>query len=337
MPITWMPSGEHTEPGADGDQERTGPRVIRTATVISDPDELVASSVYTVKQLHIAGDRSFTFRHTRTDLGGAYLDTLSHTGTIHADIAASPIVFVTRISRGVLDLDAGDGSQRLGPGNIAVTSQAQSDYLIVARDLHAQVVGIDVSLIRTVAGEQLGLHWLPPGEWFGRRLGPEAGRAWQRTVDYVRSVLDEQSLSTPLVVSTARRTLAATLLAATDPPSEPTWTERHDATTRTVQRAIVFIETNPDLDIGVAEIAAAAHVSPRAIQLAFRRHLGTTPSAYLRRVRLDRARADLLAAEPAGGVTVTAIAARWGFPRASRFAQQYRALYDEPPSATLRR
>ncbi|MEV7548459.1 helix-turn-helix domain-containing protein [Amycolatopsis sp. NPDC089917] len=70
------------------------------------------------------------------------------------------------------------------------------------------------------------------------------------------------------------------------------------------------------------------------MQLAFRRHLGTTPMAYLRRVRLDYAHTDLRAATP-GQDTITRIAAHWGYGRASVFAARYRETFGELPSHTL--
>ncbi|MEU0560255.1 helix-turn-helix domain-containing protein [Dactylosporangium sp. NPDC006015] len=79
---------------------------------------------------------------------------------------------------------------------------------------------------------------------------------------------------------------------------------------------------------------SAARWAP-PLQLAFRRHLDTTPMAFLRGVRLSRARGDLLAATAGDGRTVTAIAARWGF-TVSRFSQHYHATYGELPSQTLR-
>ncbi len=56
--------------------------------------------------------------------------------------------------------------------------------------------------------------------------------------------------------------------------------------------------------------------------------------AYLRRVRLALARADLVAAEPARD-TVTAIAHRWGFHHQGRFSAAYREAYGELPRRTL--
>jgi transcriptional regulator GlxA family with amidase domain len=71
------------------------------------------------------------------------------------------------------------------------------------------------------------------------------------------------------------------------------------------------------------------------VQLAFRRHLNTTPTAYLRQVRLAQAHEALRDAVPGDGVTVTAVAARWGF-TPSRFTERYRAAYGVLPSHTLR-
>lgn len=80
----------------------------------------------------------------------------------------------------------------------------------------------------------------------------------------------------------------------------------------------------------------AAGVSPRALQLAFRRHLNTTPLAYLRRIRLELAHRDLSSAVPGAHTTVTAVALRWGFASKSRFAREYRAAYGQLPDSTLR-
>ncbi|GAA2694806.1 MULTISPECIES: helix-turn-helix transcriptional regulator [Actinosynnema] len=143
--------------------------------------------------------------------------------------------------------------------------------------------------------------------------------------------------TTPLLLATAQRYLAASVLAAFPSTvlAEPTAATRRDAHFHTLRRAIAFIESNADRDIAMPDIAAAAFVTPRAVQLAFRRHLSTTPMAYLRRVRLDAARTELRASD-ARYTTVTQVSARWGFGRASAFAAHYRAAYGEPPSRTLR-
>lgn len=70
-------------------------------------------------------------------------------------------------------------------------------------------------------------------------------------------------------------------------------------------------------------------------QDAFRRHYGISPMGYLRRARLDQAHRELKAADPRQ-TTVTATAARWGFPHPSQFSALYRETYGISPSHTLR-
>jgi len=88
--------------------------------------------------------------------------------------------------------------------------------------------------------------------------------------------------------------------------------------------------------ISVSDIAGAARVSVRTLQDMFRTHAQTTPLGYLRRIRLNRAHHDLLAAAENGGqATVTDVALRWGFVHLSRFAQLYRDTYGHLPSEAL--
>lgn len=140
-----------------------------------------------------------------------------------------------------------------------------------------------------------------------------------------------------MVLDSLRRLLAGAAMTAFD--AEVAFDvprDRADATPVTVRRAVAYMEASPDLEISVADVARAAHASVRALQLAFRRHLDTTPMAYLRRVRLDRVYADLAAADP-GKTTVTTVTARWGFHAVGRFSADYRNTYGEYPRDTLRR
>lgn len=101
--------------------------------------------------------------------------------------------------------------------------------------------------------------------------------------------------------------------------------------------ATEFIERYAAEQVGLAEIAAAARLSPRALQAAFRHHLDTTPLAHLRSVRMDRAHAALESARPGDDQTVSSIASAWGFPQLSRFARDYKRRYGRSPRETLGR
>jgi transcriptional regulator GlxA family with amidase domain len=118
---------------------------------------------------------------------------------------------------------------------------------------------------------------------------------------------------------------------------DPTIEDRHDSHPRTLRRAIAYIDDHAREDITVTDIAAAVNVTVRALQHAFRRHRATTPMGYVRLVRLRQAHLELLAADPTSGVTVTQVAARWGFFHPGRFARYYREIYGVSPYQTLLR
>jgi transcriptional regulator GlxA family with amidase domain len=96
------------------------------------------------------------------------------------------------------------------------------------------------------------------------------------------------------------------------------------------------VEADPTRALTLTDMARIAAVSVRTLQELYRRHLDTTPTEHLRRARLARAHQQLQASDPTE-TTVSAVARRSGFVHLGRFAEAYRARYDEPPSATLRR
>jgi AraC-like DNA-binding protein len=106
---------------------------------------------------------------------------------------------------------------------------------------------------------------------------------------------------------------------------------------RVVRRVVELIESAPETAFTVADLAECAGVSERSLHAAFRRQLGTSPMAYVRRRRLEQAHDELLRLDPGGGVKVTDVALRHGFAHTGRFAAAYRERFGEPPSVTLRR
>ena len=104
---------------------------------------------------------------------------------------------------------------------------------------------------------------------------------------------------------------------------------------RQVKRAIEFIHANAKLPIQLKDIAEAAGVSARSLQLSFRQFRDMSPMAYLRTVRMQGAHSELLSCAP--GTRVSTVAYEWGFAHMGIFAAQYREMFGEMPSATLRR
>jgi AraC-like DNA-binding protein len=102
-----------------------------------------------------------------------------------------------------------------------------------------------------------------------------------------------------------------------------------------VHRAVGWIHEHAAGPVTLADIAHAAGVAERTLAEAFQRFEGVSPMRYLRDLRLDRARAALVAAEP--GTNVTSIALGAGLTHLSRFARDYAERFNERPSETLRR
>jgi AraC-like DNA-binding protein len=102
-----------------------------------------------------------------------------------------------------------------------------------------------------------------------------------------------------------------------------------------VREAMDLIEAGAHLPLTTSTLAMQCHVSVRTLQEGFRRHLGMSPMAYARVVRLRRAHSDLRSAHPAH-TTVAAIAHRWGFTHLGRFASAHQAMYGETPYQALR-
>jgi AraC-like DNA-binding protein len=104
---------------------------------------------------------------------------------------------------------------------------------------------------------------------------------------------------------------------------------------RGVRRALDAMQAAAARDIGLAELAAAAGLSGRALQRQFRTFLGKTPHEVLRDIRFERARRQLLQSKP--GMKIMDVALRCGFPHFGRFSVEYRRRYGETPLQTLKR
>lgn len=104
-----------------------------------------------------------------------------------------------------------------------------------------------------------------------------------------------------------------------------------------VRRVEEYLDAQGDRGPGpsIPALCAVAGVSERTLEYAFREQLSTTPVRFLMLRRLNRVRRDLLAAEQ--GATVTQIMLRAGVYDLGRFAGEYRQLFGELPSDTLRR
>jgi AraC-like DNA-binding protein len=269
-------------------------------------------------------------------------------------------VVISTVTRGTVQVERGQDIDRYRAGDVLIGGTHHDGLTVRTYGLSDHNVILPLRLLHAVAGTEPGasapLRFLSP-----RPASPAARAQWTAVTRYVDDLLaNPEAALSPLVVTSAARLLAATALTVFPNTVFPNTTfpsttfpgttldpdprdrrDRRDASaatvrrgTATVRRATAFIDEHPDRDIAAADIAAAACVTVRALQMAFRRELDTTPMAYLRMVRLARAHRELLDRGP-GQETVTAVAYRWGFSSASRFSAYYRETYGVTPRQTL--
>jgi AraC family transcriptional regulator, ethanolamine operon transcriptional activator len=102
-----------------------------------------------------------------------------------------------------------------------------------------------------------------------------------------------------------------------------------------IRMAMDFVEQHDCEYLSVEQLATAAGVSERTLRDAFLKYFGVPPVQYLNRRSLHQIRNALLAADPSQA-TVTEIATQFGVWHFGRLAQDYRFLFGELPSRTLR-
>ncbi len=100
-----------------------------------------------------------------------------------------------------------------------------------------------------------------------------------------------------------------------------------------VALVVARLEQEPGRAWTRGELAALAHVHPAHLDRLFRTTHGVSALGFLRRLRLDRARALL----DAGGLTVAEVARGAGIPDPAYFSRAFRRHFGLAPSEHARR
>ena len=275
------------------------------------------------------------YAHSRTAVGLFAAETIDQRGTLQtsAECVEPAVIFLPR--RGRVECHTEVGSAAAGPGEMLLTQSTNG--LLQTRMVDVRTTSL--VLAQSLLVEAATADTLSAIRFTGHRpINAGTARTLRCAADFVtETVLADPDRATPLVLGGAARLLASAALAAF-PNTEIQADGPHDSrdvSPESLRRAIDFIDANAHNDIGITDIAATVYLTPRAVQLMFRRYLDITPTEHLRRVRLKRARADLIVADRAM-TTVAATAAHWGFAHTGRFAVLYRQTFGESPHVTLR-
>lgn len=288
--------------------------------------------------LHRARDRGeFHFDYARVTDGLLAVNRLQLHGTAEGRGAMTEVVAAARVRCGRIDLEY---------GRVAVDTR--EPYLRPAGESVARMEDVDVELIEVdpaafaLAAARLlegsGRAVVLPSPRSASPASPDLLPAWRHISDFVvSSAFDPGAWGSPLVRAGLFDLVVSGFLATFALTADHGSAAGRDVHPAAVRRALAYIDDHLGEPISVVDIAAAARLSPRGLQAAFRRDLGVTPIEQVQIARLTAVREELLRADASQGVTVAEVAHRWGFAHLARFAARYRAVYGENPSQTLRR
>lgn len=279
-------------------------------------------------------------RHQRVDHGSIAFDHLLIDATFSFDSDPMPALLVVDVFGGLTEYTRDGVTDRVDDGGSVLVSGWEMPFTGHAafQDIRVTTVTAEAltSAIEEVAPDYPWQH-ITFTSYVPRSAA--AGARWRATVDQLSSQLpgeDDQQAR-----DDAARLLGHTLLetfpnnvvvragSTADATSDPA-----DATPSTVRRAARIIESHASEELSPGGLATECGVSPRALQYAFRKHLGCTPQDYLRRVRLDLARQSM---RDGSSASVSDAAASHGFFNPGRFASDYRQVFDENPGQTMQR
>ncbi|HSF35712.1 MAG TPA: helix-turn-helix transcriptional regulator [Nocardioides sp.] len=286
-------------------------------------------------ELGLSG-RMGTVHHARRERGGVAFDRLRIDDSVTFDAEPMPLLVVVDVLGGEIEYTRGSVTDRGREGDTVLAagwgmafSGGGNGY-----DVRNTSVSLDVlsSAIADIDPDKTSAD-LTFSSFTPRT--PAAAAQWRAVVD--RLAVSPDVEDKPVGQGDASRLLAHSLLHTfannlVGGDERGTVRDSRDATQSVVRLAQRIIDERAGDDLTMSDIARECHVTPRALQYAFRRHLDCTPHAYLRQVRLDLVHQVLRDGSVA---TVGDAAARYGFFNPGRFATEYRQVFGENPGQTL--
>ena len=103
-----------------------------------------------------------------------------------------------------------------------------------------------------------------------------------------------------------------------------------------LKKAHEYISELPNDPISVNALCEYTNVSLRTLESAFKEYYGVTPKNYLKATRLNGVYKELKQCDPQFS-SITDIANKWGFWHMGQFAADYKRLFGELPSGTLKK
>ena len=274
---------------------------------------------------------------------------------LDARVLRLPQAFACIVGSNVgLAIDASWKDDRIG---VALAAVGQRPVQVYGRSLDADTAAIgvgpsEVHLLLAAAHPVLGLHssiaevtaaadllGLPevarPRELQIQRFNDERCGALRRFIDEITTASPRTAAllaDNPRELGDRVARALATFLADKDARAHAVAIA--SARRRAVRRITEAVSANSRRRYTLSDLCGIACVSPRTLEYAFSDNFRLSPLAYVRALRLQGARHALL--RRGDGAGVSEIALEYGFTHLGKFSVDYRRMFGERPSETLR-
>lgn len=302
-------------------------------------------------RLNVQGGKGdFNARHNRIALREMTLNVLSYGSEVMIDPGERGDFYLVLLPlRGCAHLFCGGQEALIDTDTLAVLQPHTPTRMLWSGDCSMLLLQVPRAALHKRMPAGLGntdVAFKPRFALTQSRHNPAIGACWQAALDLACNLdrFGPYWLSHPAACASMEEFLLQTLATMLEPADEQTpfgsiTTSIAPPSTqaRCVNRACEYMHGHAHEALRLEEIARAACVSPRTLEVSFRRMHQQTPLTYLRTLRLDRVRQALQeAASQCLPVSVTGLALQHGFAHMGRFAAYYKQRFGCAPSATLR-
>ena len=219
--------------------------------------------------------------------------------------------------------------------NVPTLLPFDTPFVFAAEDHDQRLVHLDRELVHRVAGQQLDLGERPLRFDHTREPDNAMYGRWQGALATLSRALRVGGPDSDTWAEAKALAIAAFL--ETFPPQlDDLPAELALPRNARLRAAVEYVHAHASEPVTIADLSAVTGLSVRSVQESFRRVFDVSPLTYLREVRLDRVRDELLELDPQAGV-IGDVARRWGFAHLGRFSASYAARFGEYPKQTLRR
>ncbi len=285
----------------------------------------------------------FYAQHNTAAFDGVSVNYVSYGGSVAIDPGCLESFFLLQIPiAGAAQISTASCQIESAPGVAAsVLSPTIPTRMIWERDCAKLILLIERRLVEQRAAALAGtvsraVEFDPAID-----LDTQGGRTLQAQVAHLADLaesLGPQRRCTPVAAAVIRESILDTLLNGQRHSlsnSIEVFSGGAEALPLNLKRARDCLHAQTCEPLDLEQLAQAAGVGIRALQLGFRRYFGTSISGMLQDLRLAHLNARLKIARP--GENITDIAFDLGFTHLSRMANVYRIKFGEAPSDTLRK